>query len=174
VYPVPPPLQLSGAPGPAEQQARYFQLMKQGWSNNDACRAVGICRKTGTRWRLGRIETKNGHVHSYPAVEPVNTTISARFLSEQERVRSRIYIGSGKACGLSPGNWVGPCRRSAENCGVTATRPIEGTCRTLLTGSLRPAGSGPKRQGSPPTRCSGNSSTASWANATARNRLVTS
>ena len=73
MHPVPPPLQLSGAPGPAEQQARYFQLMKQGWNNNDACRSVGVCRKTGTRWRLGRTETKNGHVHSYPAVEPVNT-----------------------------------------------------------------------------------------------------
>jgi IS30 family transposase len=83
-----PTQHLSGVAGPAEQQARYFQLMKQGWNNNDACRAVGICRKTGTRWRLGRTETKNGHTHSYPALEPVGTTgISKRFLSEQERVR---------------------------------------------------------------------------------------
>ena len=81
--PVQPTLQLSGVAGAAEQQARYFQLMKQGWNNNDACRAVGVCRKTGTRWRLGRTETKNGHTHSYPALETVNTTgISARFLSE--------------------------------------------------------------------------------------------
>jgi len=88
VHPVPPPLQLSGVASPAEQQARYFQLMKQGWNNNDACRSVGICRKTGTRWRLGRTETKNGRTHSYPAAEPFNTAgISARFLSQQERVR---------------------------------------------------------------------------------------
>ena len=86
--PVQPTLQLSGVAGPAEQQARYFQLMKQGWNNNDACRAVSICRKTGTRWRLGRTETKNGYTHSYPALETVNTTgISARFLSEKERFR---------------------------------------------------------------------------------------
>lgn len=86
--PVPPTLQVPGEPGPAEQQARYFQLMRQGWNNNDASEAVGICRKTGTRWRLGRNETKNGSTHFYPAVEPVNTIgISARFLSEQERVR---------------------------------------------------------------------------------------
>jgi len=97
VHPIPPPLQLSGAPGPAEQQVRYFQLMKQGWNNNDACRAVGICRKTGTRWRLGRTETKNGHVHSYPAVEPVNTAISARFLTEQERVRIADLHRLGKS-----------------------------------------------------------------------------
>jgi len=46
VHPVPPPLQLSSVASPAEQRARYLQLMKQGWNNNDACRAVGICRKT--------------------------------------------------------------------------------------------------------------------------------
>src|SRR5664279_743395 len=38
VHPVPPNLQLPGVAGPAEQQTRYFQLMKQGWNNNDACR----------------------------------------------------------------------------------------------------------------------------------------
>jgi IS30 family transposase len=93
-----PTQQLSGVAGPAEQQARYFQLMKQGWNNNDACRAVGICRKTGTRWRLGRTETKNGHIHSYPALEPVYTTaISKRFLSEQERVRIADLHRVGKS-----------------------------------------------------------------------------
>ena len=98
VHPVPPNLQLPGVAGPAEQQARYFQLMKQGWNNNDACRAVGICRKTGTRWRVGRTETKNGKTHSYPAVEPVNTTgISTRFLSEQERVRIADLHRVGKS-----------------------------------------------------------------------------
>src|SRR6476469_6836511 len=71
--------------------------MKQGWNNNDACLSVGVCRKTGTRWRLGRTETKNGHVHSYPAVEPVNTAISARFLSEQERVRIADLHRAGKS-----------------------------------------------------------------------------
>ena len=53
--------------------------------------------KDRTRWRLGRIETRNGHVHSYPAVEPVNTTISARFLSEQERVRIADLHRVGKS-----------------------------------------------------------------------------
>jgi len=93
-----PTQQLSGVAGPAEQQARYFQLMKQGWNNNDACRAVGICRKTGTRWRLGRTETKNGHTHSYPALEPITTTgNSKRFLSEQERVRIADLHRVGKS-----------------------------------------------------------------------------
>ena len=93
-----PLLQLSGVAGPAEQQARYFQLMKQGWNNNDACRAVGICRKTGTRWRLGRTETKNGHTHSYPARRTDQHdrqlgTIS----SEQERFRIADLHRVGKS-----------------------------------------------------------------------------
>ena len=95
----PEPLPLwPGVAAPSEQQARYFQLMKQGWNNNDACGAVGICRKTGTRWRLGRIETRNGATLSYPAVESINTgTISPRYLSEQERVRIADLHRAGRS-----------------------------------------------------------------------------
>jgi transposase, IS30 family len=38
----------------AEKQQRYAQLIGQGVSNAEACRLVGINRKTGTRWRYGR------------------------------------------------------------------------------------------------------------------------
>jgi len=72
----------------SEQQARYFLLMRRGMNNVQACRAVGISRKTGTRWRLGRTEHKNGHRRTYA---PVGTSaippISSRYLSEPERVR---------------------------------------------------------------------------------------
>jgi len=33
----------------------YVQLMSQGMQNSAACRKVGVNRKTGQRWRLGRI-----------------------------------------------------------------------------------------------------------------------
>lgn len=36
------------------ERAAYLQLMKQGLSNNEACRIVGINPKTGRRWRNGR------------------------------------------------------------------------------------------------------------------------
>jgi transposase len=36
------------------EREAYFQLVKQGYSNNEACRLVGINRKTGSRWRHGR------------------------------------------------------------------------------------------------------------------------
>ncbi len=38
----------------AEKQHRYARLIAQGVSNAEACRLVGINRKTGTRWRHGR------------------------------------------------------------------------------------------------------------------------
>jgi len=36
------------------ERAEYLQLMKQGLSNNETCRIVGINPKTGRRWRNGR------------------------------------------------------------------------------------------------------------------------
>lgn len=36
------------------ERAAYLQLMKQGLSNNETCRIVGINPKTGRRWRNGR------------------------------------------------------------------------------------------------------------------------
>jgi len=35
----------------AEKQQRYVQLIAQGVNNSEACRLVGIDRKTGNRWR---------------------------------------------------------------------------------------------------------------------------
>ena len=153
MHPVPPNLQLPGVAGPAEQQVRYFQLMKQGWNNNDACRAVGICRKTGTRWRVGRTETKNGKTHSYPAVEPVNTTgISKRFLSEQERVRIADLHRVGKnttSIAAELGRAVDHRPELQRNLGPAGGRYLH----TPRNGSRQPAGGNPKRPGSPPTRC---------------------
>jgi transposase, IS30 family len=39
----------------AEKQQRYARLIAQGVSNAEACRLVGIDRKTGNRWRYGRM-----------------------------------------------------------------------------------------------------------------------
>jgi IS30 family transposase len=77
-----------GAPLLSEQQSRYFQLMRQGINNVQACRSVGISRKTGTRWRLGRTEHKHGLARTYAPVGSAKIApISSRFLSEDERVR---------------------------------------------------------------------------------------
>jgi Homeodomain-like domain len=38
----------------SEKQQRFVRLIAQGVSNAEACRRVGINRRTGTRWRFGR------------------------------------------------------------------------------------------------------------------------
>src|SRR4051794_7539388 len=38
----------------AEKQQRFMRLIAQGVNNSEACRIVGIHRKTGVRWRYGR------------------------------------------------------------------------------------------------------------------------
>ncbi|MCA1677710.1 MAG: IS30 family transposase [Actinobacteria bacterium] len=73
----------------AEKQQRYLQLIAQGVNNSEACRQVGIDRKTGNRWRYGRkVRNSAGALVIYP---PVNITKarprSPRYLSEQERIR---------------------------------------------------------------------------------------
>lgn len=46
----------------------HVQLMSQGMKNSVACRQVGVNRKTGHRWRLGRVvkDAKNGDCHYAP------------------------------------------------------------------------------------------------------------
>jgi IS30 family transposase len=81
-----------GRPGPAPQttkRVQFARLISRGVPNAEACRLVGINRRTGTRWRFGRSITGSGgrRLH-YPAV--INTRkreISPRYLSEDERVR---------------------------------------------------------------------------------------
>jgi IS30 family transposase len=81
-----------GRPGPAPQTTKreqFARLISRGVPNAEACRLVGINRRTGTRWRFGRSITGSGgrRLH-YPAV--INTRqreISPRYLSEDERVR---------------------------------------------------------------------------------------
>ncbi len=77
-------------PGASPQTAKrtlYIRLMKQGESNLAACRILGINRKTGHRWLHGRTDTTaDGRVKTYPSIMLPSRTISARFLSEAERV----------------------------------------------------------------------------------------
>ena len=73
----------------AEKQQRYVQLIAQGVNNSEACRLVGINRKTGNRWRYGRrVRNSAGALVIYPPVK-INEAKprSPRYLSEQERIR---------------------------------------------------------------------------------------
>ena len=81
----------SGRTGPAPltaQRELYARLIGAGMSNSEACRQVGVNRRTGTRWRFGRsVPAASGPPVQYPAViTPVPRPISPRYLSEDERV----------------------------------------------------------------------------------------
>jgi IS30 family transposase len=82
-----------GRRGPEPQTAKreqYAALIARGVSNAEACRIVGINRRTGKRWRHGRTITSSGgrRLHYAPVVGvKLKREISARFLSEEERIR---------------------------------------------------------------------------------------
>ncbi|MDX6230696.1 MAG: transposase, family [Frankiales bacterium] len=71
-----------------EQRELFAQLIAQGVDNSEACRRVGVNRRTGTRWRFGRtIPSSSGLLLHYPAVITTRLpVISARYVSEEERV----------------------------------------------------------------------------------------
>jgi transposase, IS30 family len=83
----------------AEKQQRYAQLIAQGVSNAEACRLVGINRKTGTRWRYGRrVRNSAGVLVHYPPVQIKEARPrSPRYLSEQERIRIADLLSAGMA-----------------------------------------------------------------------------
>jgi transposase, IS30 family len=81
-----------GRPGSAPQTEKrewFARLIAQGVSNSQACRIVGVNRRTGKRWRHGRtITSPSGKRRHYPPVINVRKReISSRYLSEDERVR---------------------------------------------------------------------------------------
>jgi hypothetical protein len=76
-----------------EKREQYARLIAQGYNNSEACRIVGINRRTGKRWPHGRtITTRDGRKLHYAAVVAAGAgrrvrQVSDRYLSEQERVR---------------------------------------------------------------------------------------
>ena len=84
----------------AEKQRRYVRLIAQGVSNAEACRLVGINRRTGTRWRYGRsVQNSVGEVLHYPAVTITpEKPRSGRYLSEQERMLIADLLAAGNTC----------------------------------------------------------------------------
>ncbi len=80
----------------AEKQQRYAQLIAQGVNNSEACRLVGIDRKTGNRWRYGRkVRNSAGALVIYPPMKIEEARPrSPRYLSEQERIQIADLLGT--------------------------------------------------------------------------------
>jgi len=55
--------------GATDKHEQFIRLIEQGVSNAEACRVVGINRRTGTRWRYGRtVRNTGGQPVHYPPV----------------------------------------------------------------------------------------------------------
>ena len=91
------PRKSPGALPLTSQRDQYRALMQQGMSNAEACREVGVNRKTGHRWRYGRaVITRTGEIRTYAAITGPPAPVSPRYLSEAERVS----IADGLTLGL--------------------------------------------------------------------------
>lgn len=90
-----------GRPGPApqtEKREQFARLIARGVPSAEACRVVGVNPRTGKRWRHGRTITSSSgeRLHYAPVITSGRREISARYLSEHERVR----IGDLRRAGL--------------------------------------------------------------------------
>lgn len=118
-----------GIPPLTGKRDQYLRLMSQGMSNSEACRRVGINRRTGTRWRYGRtVEVADGRRLYYaPIAAPV--VLSDRFLSDDER----IVIADGMRAGRSRRAIAAELGRSPS----TISREVARN-RDPMTGEYRP------------------------------------
>jgi IS30 family transposase len=107
----------------AEEQQRYVRLIAQGVGNSEACRLVGINRKTGSRWRYGRsVRNAAGEVLHYAPVKitPAKPR-SPRYLSEDERIVIADLLRAGQTVraialelGRSPSTVSREIRRNSD------------------------------------------------------------
>ncbi|MBX9367103.1 helix-turn-helix domain-containing protein, partial [Streptomyces sp. WAC04114] len=76
------------AQGPVKlrrEREAYSRLVQQGYSNTEACRIVGIDRRTGNKWRNGRrADRQQKAAPPISAVVPPSGT--SRYLREGERI----------------------------------------------------------------------------------------
>ena len=134
--------------GPMQLTAKrdlYVQLMSQGMQNSAACRQVGVNRKTGQRWRLGRVvnDPKHGEYRYDPIVAPGPQALgSDRYLSDQERIVIADGVRAGRSkraiageLGRSPSTVCREVLRNAEPSGEY--RP-HGAQQRMLTRRPRP------------------------------------
>ncbi len=126
--------------GLTERQEQFSRLIAQGMSNSEACRVVGINRRTGTRWRYGRtVRNMAGEAVHYP---PVRTSRPLkprhpRYLSLEERTmiadlhREKKRLREIAAVlGRSPATISRELRRNADASG----RYLPGTADRLASG----------------------------------------
>lgn len=114
-----------------DKQREYARLIRRGVSNSEACRRLGIDRKTGHWWKNGGRVTRNGVTR---IVEPVinrspQSPASPRYLSQDERV----VIADGVRAGRSARSLASELGRSPSTVAREIQRNSDGS-----TGEYRP------------------------------------
>ncbi len=109
-----------------EKQDRFVRLVGQGVSNREACRIVGINRRTGTRWRLGRrFRTTAGKAVHYPPVcmltppkrHPRYLSLDERMVIADLRREKRTVREIARELGRSPATVSRELRRNVDDLG---------------------------------------------------------
>jgi IS30 family transposase len=110
-----------GRAGLPRERAEYFRLMDQGYSSAAACRAVGVTRRTGGRWRNGRSPEAPRNSRPRPARARASAPASGRYLSEDERITIADRLREGASAraiaaglGRSPSTVSREIRRNAQ------------------------------------------------------------
>lgn len=70
----------------SRERAAYSRLMRQGYSNTQACRIVGVDRRTGQKWRNGRKPTGTQRTAMQPMRITPEPCAAGRYLCETERI----------------------------------------------------------------------------------------
>jgi IS30 family transposase len=84
-----------GAPLTAERE-QYRRLMAQGLNHHQACLQTGVHPTTGSRWSKGRsMVDSTGTARFHPPVHTEPKRISARYLSEEERILIGDLLAAG-------------------------------------------------------------------------------
>ncbi|CAL9670943.1 IS30 family transposase [Streptomyces sp. enrichment culture] len=68
-----------------QKREGYFRLVDQGVSSREACRIIGINRRTGKRWRNGRAAS-GGTLAAPPVRQPLPADKPSRYLRETDRI----------------------------------------------------------------------------------------
>ena len=113
--------------GLTERQDKFVRLIAQGVSNAEACRMVGVNRRTGTRWCFGRsVLNTAGEAVEYPPVclptppkprHPRYLSLAERNMIADLRREQRTVRQIAAEIGRSPSTVSRELRRNADQSG---------------------------------------------------------
>ena len=158
-----------------EKQQRYVRLIAAGVNNSEACRLVGINRKTGNRWRYGRsVRNSAGEPVHYASVRIIEPRVrSPRYLSEAERLQIADLLRAGQGV-REIGRQLGRAASTVSR-EIRRNRDPDGRYRPHHAEQLaRVARTSRGRDGSRSTRSSARRSRGCWPSAGVLSRLRTS